>query len=119
MRVTPLKFVVALGAGYKESFGFVNDDQSCEIQIAPVHQAEGHRLQSQIVHDVALVGLAVGEVNEAVNIAFQIEQGVQLDGYLGGSKRCPCKHRQTQVNGAGIEDTDRRVEFDAKRLLGM
>ena len=119
MRVTPLEFVVALGAGHKESLGFVNDEQSCEIQIAPVHQAEGPRLQSQIVHDVALVGLAVGEVNEAVNIAFQIEQGVQLDGYLGGSKRCPCKHRQTQVNGAGIEGIDCRVEFDAKRLLGM
>ena len=119
VRVTPFEFGIALGAGHKESVGFVNDEQSCEIQIAPVHQVEGARLQHQIVHDVDLVGLAVGNVNEAGDVASQVQQRVQLDGRLGRTKWCPCKDRQTQVYRAGVEGVDRRIELHTKRLRGI
>ena len=49
-------------------------------------------------------------------VAPQIEQGVQFDGGLGRAKRCPGKYRQTQVDGAGVEGIDRRVELHAKGL---
>ena len=117
MRVTSLELGVALGAGHKECLGFVNDEQPGEIQIASVHQVEGARLQHQVVHDVDFVGLAVGDVNEAGDVAPQVQQRVQFDSRLGRAKRCPGKHRQTQVYGAGVERVNRRVEFHAKGLL--
>lgn len=119
MRVAPLEFGVALGPRHKESFGFMNDEQSFEIQIAPVHQIEGPWLQHKIVHDIDLVGFAVGDVNEAGDVASQVQQRVQLDGRLGRSKRRPCKHRQAQVYGAGVECVDRRIELHSKRLRGV
>ena len=75
--------------------------------------------QPQIVHHVDLVGLAVGDVNEAGDIAPEVQQRVQFDGCLGRAKRCPGKHRQTQVDGAGVERVNRRIEFHAKRLRGI
>ena len=44
---------------------------------------------------------------------------MQLDGGLGLAKRCPRKHRQAQVDGAGVERVDRSIEFQSKRLLGV
>jgi len=38
MRVAPLEFVVALGAGHKEAPGLVDDKQPGKIQVASVHQ---------------------------------------------------------------------------------
>ncbi len=120
MRGAPLELGVALGAGHKESLGFVNDEQLGEVQIASVHQVEGARLQYQIVHHVDLVGVAVGDVNEAGDIASQVQPRVQLDGGLGEAKGSPRKqHLQTQVDGAGVERVDRRIELYAKRLRGV
>ena len=119
MRVTPLEFCIALGTGHEEGLCLVNHKQTREIEIAPVHQVEGSRLQHQVVHDVDFVGFAVGDVDEAGDIASQIQQGMQLDGSLGRAKRRPCKHRQAQVDGAGIEGVDRCIELHAKRLGGV
>lgn len=44
---------------------------------------------------------------------------MQLDGRLGRTKRCPWKHRQAQIDGAGIEGVNRRVELQSKRFLGV
>ena len=119
VRVAALEFCIALGARHEEGLRLVNDEQSSEIQIAPVHHVEGSGLQHQIVHDIDFVSLAVGNVNEAGDVPSQIEQGMQLDSGLGRTKWCPRKYRQTQIDGAGIEGIHRRVEFHTKRLLGI
>ena len=119
MRVTPLELGIAFGTGHKEGLGLVNHEQSCKVQITPVHQVESPRLQHQIVHHVDLVGLAVGDVNEAGDVASEVQQGMKLDGGLARAKWSPGKHRQAQVDSAGIEGIDRRIEFHAKRLRGI
>ena len=116
MRIAPLEFGVAFGAGHTEGLSLVNDKQPGEIQIAPIHQIERPRLQHQIVQHIDLVRLAIGDVNETGNIAAQVPQGVQLDSRLGRAKRRPGEYRQTQVDGAGIEGVHRGIEFQSKRL---
>ena len=44
---------------------------------------------------------------------------VQLDGCLGRAKRRPRKHRETQIDRAGIQSVDRVVEIDAERFCGI
>ena len=75
LRIAPLELGVAFGTRHKESLGLVNHEQAGEIQITPVHQVEGSRLQHQIVQHIDLVGLAIGDVNEAGDIAAQVQKG--------------------------------------------
>jgi len=77
--------------------------QSGEIQIAAIHQIIRARFDCQVVEDVDLVGLAVGDVNEAGDETAQIEQRVQFDCHLGGAKRRSRIHRQTQIDRRGVE----------------
>ena len=119
VRVTPLELGIALGSGDKEGLRLVNHEQPCEVQVAPIHQVKRARLQDQIVHHIDLVRLAVGDVNETGDVASQVQQRVQLDGRLGRAKRRPGKHRQTQVDGAGVEGVNRRIEFQPERLRGV
>ena len=93
--------------------------QSGEVQIAAIHQVIRTWFDHQIVEDIDLVGFAVGDVNEAGDRAAQIEQRMQFDGRLGGSKRRPGKHRQAQIDGRGIEGIYRRIEIHVKRLAGI
>ena len=74
---------------------------------------------TRVVQHIDLVGLAVGDVNEAGDAAMQIQQGVQLDSGLGGAKRRPGMQEQTQVDGAGVERVDSCIQVDAQRLLGI
>ena len=41
---------------------------------------------------------------------------VQLDGCLGGSKRCPVEQAQTQIDGAGVQCIDGVVQLDTERI---
>lgn len=87
----------------------MNHGQPGKIQIAQIHQVNGPSFENQTVQDIDLVGLAVSDVNEAGDIAAQVQQGVQLDGGLGLAKRHPGKHRQAQLDGTGIECVNRSV----------
>jgi hypothetical protein len=49
----------------------------------------------------------------------QIEQRVQLHGRLGGAKRRPREHRQTQIDGRGIEGTYGIGQFYAEVLVDV
>jgi hypothetical protein len=85
----------------------------------PSDQVERPGFEHQVVQNIDLVRLAVGDVNEAGDIAFQVQQRVQFDGRLGRAKRCPNKHRQTQGGGSVIEHVNRRIELHAKGLCGV
>ena len=119
VRVTPLELGVALGARHEERFGLVNRIQPGEVQISPVQQVKRARLDGQLVQGIDLVGLAVGDVNETGNVAPQVQQRMQFDGGFGGAKRSPGKHRQTQVDGGGVERVDRRIQIEGEGLAGI
>ncbi len=117
--IASLELRVALGSRHEEGLGLMNDVQPAEVQIAPIHQVERPDFEHQVVQNIDLVGLAVCDVNEAGDAAMQVQQGVQLDGGLGGAKRCPRMQGQTQVDGAGVERVDRCIQIDSQRLLGV
>lgn len=64
-------------------------------------------LEVQFVQSIGIVGLAGRDANETRYGAPQVQQHVQLDCRLGGAKRFPPEHRQTQVDGGGVERGDR------------
>jgi len=109
----------ALGAGDKERPRLMHREQAAEIQITPIHHIEGAGFEAQHIQHVDLVGLAIGNMNEGRNVAAQIQQGMQLDGGLGGTKRRPWKQRQAQIDGGGIQGVDGVVQVDAKAVVAV
>ena len=78
-RVAALELHVRFGADRKETAGLVQGIQPFEIQEPTIHDVERSRLWNQHVEHIHLVQLAVRNMDEAGNIATQVEQGVQLD----------------------------------------
>lgn len=64
VRVAPLELGVALGADSEDSLRLIDGEQAPEVQISAIEQVVGARLDNQVVQNVDLVGLAIGNVNE-------------------------------------------------------
>jgi len=118
-RIHAMRVQVALGAGHKESPGLMQRIEPRVVQIAAIHDVESPRLDGQDVEHVDIAQLAVADVDEGGDVAAQVEQGVHLHRRLGAAKRRPVEHRQTQVDGGGIEGVNGCVEFEAEWLLAI
>ena len=63
--------------------------------------------------------LPVGDVNEARDVAAQVDQRVQLDRRLGRAKWRPGEQRKAQIDGGGIERVDGFLEVDPEGLVDV
>jgi len=111
VRVASSILGVGFGADDEETPRHVQGEEPLEVHVATVHDVESSRLGRQNIEDVDIVQLAVGDMDEGGNVASQIQQGMELDGRLGGAKVRPRKDRQAQVDGGGVESVDRIVEI--------
>ena len=91
--------------------------QPVEVEVATIHDVKRPGLGNDLIENIHIVQLAIADVDEAGNIAAQVEQCMQLDRRFGRTKRNPRKHRQTQIDGGRIQRVDRLGEIDAKRLV--
>jgi hypothetical protein len=110
---------VRLGTGDEEAAGLMQGMQALEVEIATVHDVERTGLRNQQIEHIDVVQLAIADVDEGRDGTTQVEQRVQLDGRLGGPKRCPGEQRQAQIDGRGIQCVDRVVEVDRQSLAGV
>src|ERR1700748_3206878 len=88
-----------------------------EIDIAAIHDVDRARLGKQQVERVNVVQFAVRDVDEARDVAAQVQQRVHLDRRLGRAEMRPRKDRQTKVDGRRIERIDRVGEVEPKSSL--
>ena len=119
MRITTHGLEIGFGARNKETARIVKAMQPFEVDIASVHDVEGTGLGHQQVEDIDVVHFPVADVQERGDVAAQIQERVQFDGCFGRTKWRPRKHRQAQVDGAGIQSVDRLFQIDAKGFLGI
>ena len=119
VRVAPLELGIALGSGEEEGLRLMDGEQPAEVQISTIEQVIRPGLDDQLVQNVDLVGLAIGDVDEARDCTAKVEQGMQLDSGFGRTKRCPRIDRQAQVDGGGIERIDRCVQIHRQGLVGV
>ena len=66
-----------------------------------------------------VVQLAVGNMDEARNVALQVEQRMHLHSGLGGAEVRPRKGRQAQVDGRRVQCIDSVRQFQAQVLAGI
>ena len=63
--------------------------------------------------------LALGHPDEGGDVAPEVEEGVELDRRFRGSKVCPGKERQTEVNRRRIQCVDGLLEVHAEALVAV
>jgi len=119
MRIPTLGSEVGFDARHKKAARVVQAMEPFEVEIISVHDVEGTGLGQQQVKHMDVVSCAVADVQERGGVAAQVQERVQLDGRLGRVKRNPRKHRQAQVDSAGIQRVDRVFQIDPKRLPGI
>ena len=105
------------GSSHKEGACLVHLEQASKVQIAPVHDVERTGLQNQDVQHIDLVHLAIADADECRNGASQVQQGMDLDGSLGFSKRGPVEQAQAQIEGGGVQRVDRVLELQPLVLV--
>ena len=66
-----------------------------------------------------VVQFAVRNVDEARDVAAQVQQRMHLDRRLGRAEMRPRKDRQTKVDGRRIERIDRVGEVETQILVGV
>src|SRR5260370_37090392 len=90
-----------------------------EVDVAAIHDIDGARFGEQQIEGVNVVQLAVRDVDEARDVAAQIEQGVHLHRRLGGAKMRPWKQRQAQVDGGGVQSVDCIGQLQSEAFVGI
>jgi hypothetical protein len=93
-RVHPVGIQIRLRAGDEEGAGLMQHMQAGEIHVAAVHHVDGASFGKQHIECMDIMQLAVGYVDEAWNVASQIEEGVHLHRGLGRTKMRPWEYRQ-------------------------
>lgn len=63
--------------------------------------------------------LPVAEVNEAGDVAAQVQQRVHFHRGLDRAKRCPWKQRQRQTDRCGVQRVGGVRQIDPEGLLGI
>jgi len=68
---------------------------------------------------VNVVQLAIRHVDEARDVAAQVQQRVHLDRRFGGAEMGPRKDRQTKIDGRRVECIDRVGEVETQSLVDV
>ena len=117
MGIKPTELKIRLASNDKEGGTLGEPIQPVEVEIAAIHDIEGAGLGEQFVEYLDLVQLALGDVVERGDVASQIEEGMEFDRRFGLSESGPRKHRETQIDGRGIEGIDGESQLQAELLV--
>lgn len=85
--------------GAVERLSLMQQEQLGEIGEARIHDVEATGLGDQKIEHLDLVHFSIRDMDKGGNIAPKVEQGMQFYHHLGGTKACPRKHRETQIDG--------------------
>ena len=119
VRIATLRIHVALRPRHKEASRLMQPVQALEIDVAAIHDVEGAGFRNQLIEDVHVVQLAVADMDKTRDIAAQIEQRVHLHRRLGGSKRCPRKQRERQIDRGRVQGVGRVGQIDTKGFVDI
>ena len=118
-RIDAMEIHVRLGPCHEESAGQVQNMKPLEIDVATIHDVDRAGLWHQQIEGMDVMQLAVGNVDEAGNVAAQVEQRMHLHRRLGRSEVRPREDRQAQVYGRGVQRINGVRQFQPQVLVGI
>ena len=110
---------VGLGSNHEVSLGVVDAEQTGEVEVTPVDHIDAPRFEGDLVEEVHVVNRSIGNAHKHRDWAAQVELCVQFDGCFGSPEVCPREHRQTQIDGRGIDRINHLVEIQTFGIVGI
>ena len=110
---------VGPGLNDEERLLRVDDVQTPEVQIAPVHEVEGTRFGGPPTQGVPIFHPGVGNVDEGRDVAAQVARREEFGGRIGAARQGPGKHRQAQVDGRCVEGAHGVFRFRSGGIPGV
>ncbi len=71
-----------------------------QIDITPIHDMECTRLYVDLIEDVHIVNLSMGDNDHRGDTSPEIEKRVKLDCPFAFSEFCPWEERQAKIDGS-------------------
>ena len=93
--------------------------KSFEIEVSPVHDLDGVGRSGNQIHDIHVVGFAVGDRDKSGDGTAEVEQGVKLDRRLGFAEVSPREEREAQIDNRGVESVSRLIQLDSEVFPGV
>ncbi len=85
--------------------------------LATVHDGEDAGFRDRLVEHPDIVPPAMGDIDEAGDIAPQIQRGMERDRRFRAHERRPGKAREAEIGGDGIERVNGATELDTEAVL--
>jgi hypothetical protein len=98
VRVEAPESEIALGPGDKESHRLMHSVESGKIELASIHDVDGSSFHEEIVGNVDVVDLPMGDEDECWDTAPQIQQCVQFHGPFSLAELGPREERQAKID---------------------
>ena len=110
---------VALGSDHIEGRCLMDGIKAIEVQISSVDDIEGSRFEDQLIEDLDIVNLAVGNNDEGGNASSEVQQRMQFHGAFVSSELGPGEKREAEVDGGGVQRIGGLIQFDTERIVGV
>src|SRR6266545_3144867 len=93
--------------------------EALEIDVAAVHHVERARLGQDLVENIDVMHLAIGNTDKRGDIAVEVQQRVHLHCAFALAKPGPRKQGETEVDGGRIERVETVIQIHAHRILDV
>ena len=110
---------VALGSDHVEGRCLVDGIKAIEVQISSVDDIESSRFEDQLIEDLDIVNLAVGNNDEGWNASSEVQQRMQFHGAFVSSELGPGEKREAEIDGGGIQSIGGLIQFDPEGIVGV
>ena len=110
---------VAFGSGDEEGRCSMDGIKTIEIQISTIDNVNGSWLEGQLIEDVDVVNLAVGDNDEGWNTSPEVQKGMQFHSGFVGSELGPWKKGETQIDSGGVQSIGGLIQFDSEGIVGV
>ena len=87
--------------------------QARNVHEGVIHGVERARLRRDDVRDFDIGQFSIRNLNKRGDRTAQVQPGVHLDRGFGCAEACPREHRETEVDGGGVQGVHGVVEIDA------
>ena len=118
-RVEASEAEVAFGSGDEEGRCLMDGIKAIEIQISTIDNVKGSWLEAQLIEDVDVVNLAVGNNDEGGNTSPEVQKGMQFHSAFVGSELGPREKGETQIDGGGVQSIGGLIQFDSEGIVGV
>ena len=110
---------VAFGSGDEEGRCLMDGIKTIEIQISTIDNVNGSWLEGQLIEDVDVVNLAVGDNDEGWNTSPEVQKGMQFHSGFVGSELGPWEKGETQIDSGGVQSIGGLIQFDSEGIVGV